>query len=639
MRRTGCLISLLVVICALPAGAQVGRNPHGDLPDGIDCIACHSAERWKPLRPQPAFDHGKDTGFALTGRHAVVGCAGCHSGLRFAKTAAQPRDCASCHTDVHQGRFGRDCGTCHDSRSFEGTSATRAHINTNFPLAGAHARVPCEGCHRDERAGRFTAIDPACITCHRADYQRSHPAGSFPITCTDCHTDPLTWRNASFRHDQFPLQGAHAGAPCGACHAGTDHHLIVPRPASSADCVACHRADYDRQHSGTAFPTTCLSCHTVVSWAGATFAHATFPLAGAHAMLPCTACHAPDNQLLFPKPAGQADCVACHRADYDRQHTGSGYPVTCTSCHASNTTWQGAIVDHTAISRGYTLLGAHIRATCSVCHAPPDGALRFSPPPRAPDECVACHRPLYDAKHGSSGYPTVCASCHNNDTWSGATIRHDVFPLLGAHTGLPCAACHAADNTLIFPRPANTDDCMACHRADYERQHTGSAFPTTCLTCHKTATWTGAVFDHAAVARGFVLEGIHAQVACTGCHAPDGRPLFSPAGHNDCVACHLGDFSTAHGNTGFPTTCTLCHQPVNWSSTFNHDAQEFPIYSGAHNGKWSVCQDCHTSQTNFAVFTCVTCHAKAQTDEHHKEVNGYAYDSARCYACHPRGNR
>jgi hypothetical protein len=37
------------------------------------------------------------------------------------------------------------------------------------------------------------------------------------------------------------------------------------------------------------------------------------------------------------------------------------------------------------------------------------------------------------------------------------------------------------------------------------------------------------------------------------------------------------------------------------------------------------------------VFSCTVCHARAKTDADHKGENGYAYDSVRCYACHPNG--
>ena len=48
------------------------------------------------------------------------------------------------------------------------------------------------------------------------------------------------------------------------------------------------------------------------------------------------------------------------------------------------------------------------------------------------------------------------------------------------------------------------------------------------------------------------------------------------------------------GDAGFSTDCLLCHNMVTWlGATFDHDSEYFPIYSGAHRGRWSSCATCH----------------------------------------------
>jgi hypothetical protein len=85
---------------------------------GVACAKCHSPNGWRLWE----FDHGKETGFALTGAHAKLVCAGCHK---------QPADevklnptCLSCHEqdDVHLGQYGRQCQRCHSSITFKGAS-------------------------------------------------------------------------------------------------------------------------------------------------------------------------------------------------------------------------------------------------------------------------------------------------------------------------------------------------------------------------------------------------------------------------------------------------------------------------------------------------------------------------------------
>ena len=127
-------------------------------------------------------------------------------------------------------------------------------------------------------------------------------------------------------------------------------------------------------------------------------------------------------------------------------------------------------------------------------------------------------------------------------------------------------------------------------------------------------------------------------LACAACHS-DGVYAGKPT---TCVSCHLTDYNgttnPVHSTAGFPTACASCHTTSTWlGATFNHDASFFPIYSGAHQGRWSSCATCHTNPANYTVFTCLTCHTQLTTNGHHSGVSGYRYDSQACYSCHPRG--
>ena len=71
-----------------------------------------------------------------------------------------------------------------------------------------------------------------------------------------------------------------------------------------------------------------------------------------------------------------------------------------------------------------------------------------------------------------------------------------------------------------------------------------------------------------------------------------------------------------------------------------HDAQFFPIFSGAHNGEWTSCTECHSNPANYSVFTCIDCHEHNRTDmdDKHSGENGYEYSSLACLDCHPTGS-
>jgi hypothetical protein len=109
----------------------------------------------------------------------------------------------------------------------------------------------------------------------------------------------------------------------------------------------------------------------------------------------------------------------------------------------------------------------------------------------------------------------------------------------------------------------------------------------------------------------------------------------------DCVGCHLTAYQNtrnpSHSAAGFPTTCETCHRSsdTSWSQgRFTHTW--FPITSGKHSNL--RCSTCHRDSSNYATFSCLTgCHDRGSTDEHHKEVRGYIYDSQACYNCHPTG--
>ena len=159
------------------------------------------------------------------------------------------------------------------------------------------------------------------------------------------------------------------------------------------------------------------------TWQGAVFDHVQasgFDLVGAHAPLACGSCHGPDNELLFPAPAGQDDCVACHQPDYDGQHAGSGFATTCLDCHTVDT-WLGAI---TSV---FDLVGAH-DGQCSSRSTRASTGTNGST-----TACETCQlpRPTTSARQLLQSdydfFATTCLDCHTN--------CHKHFPIYRASTG------------------------------------------------------------------------------------------------------------------------------------------------------------------------------------------------------------
>ena len=308
-------------------------------------------------------------------------------------------------------------------------------------------------------------------------------------------------------------------------------------------------------------------------------------------------------------------------------------------CHTQRN-WEASSFNHSTTS--FLLEGPHAVPECSACHTPPTATAALV---SGPEDCVVCHQSEYDTNHAGSDISTRCVECHSGDTWEGAEFDHALtsFALEGVHARAACETCHTTpDYGLLFPSPTGQDDCVACHQSEYDTNHAGSGFPTTCRDCHSGDTWLNATVDHVALSDGFALEGVHATAACETCHSvPDYGLLFpSPTGPDDCVACHQGEYDTNHAGSGFPTTCMDCHTVQAWSpSTFDHDAQYFPIYSGDHAQEWTGCSDCHTNPANLTQIYCLSCHEhrKEKMDDTHSGEPDYTYTTAACLTCHPRG--
>lgn len=577
-----CISLLLLLSLVANVHAQVASlSPHGDFSLDIDCASCHKTDGWTPILDNPKFDHDFQTRFPLSGSHATAQCSSCHLDNRFDEPSATVTDCATCHIDVHQGSFAEGCVSCHNTTSFQQVEGIGIHAQTNFPLTGAHSQITCISCHTDDTDGAFTPLETACVDCHEDDYDASiivdHVAAGFPLECETCHTD-LQWQGALFDHvtasNGFDLVGSHQGLACASCHQPPELNLIF-EPATNEDCISCHQDDYDDEHGGTGFPTTCLDCHNQIDWDDVEeidhFAiSGGFALIGAHQQVSCGSCHnIPDYSLIF-HPADNSDCISCHQDDYDDEHAGSGFPTNCLLCHNQNDWDDAEELDHAAVSNGFALVGAHEQASCGSCHNLPDYSLIF--------------------------------------------------------------------------HPANNQDCISCHQADYDDEHAGSGFPTTCLDCHNQNDWEDVEeVDHAAISNGFELVGAHLQASCASCHnVADYSLLFHPADNQDCISCHQADYDDEHAGTGTPTACLDCHNQNDWEETsFNHDAQFFPIFSGNHQDTWNNnCLTCHLQPENFAFFSCQgACHEHTEQDmnNEHNGVDGYVFEFNACLSCHPDG--
>jgi hypothetical protein len=608
------------------------QSPHGEELK-IDCAQCHNPAGWNIEADDIKFDHST-TEFELEGAHLITDCKECHTSMIFDEA---PSDCISCHLDAHSMSVGNDCLRCHTSQTWLVDNIPELHEENGFPLIGAHSSLSCIECHTSETIVRFDRVGNDCINCHREDYLATqspdHMGSGFSTDCVECH-NPLGggWEADLIDHDFFPLTMGHDIQDCSECH--TTGNFSDANP----DCVSCHQIDYDQSsnpnHQAADFNTDCVSCHTTnPGWTPATFDHDElfFPIySGEHAgeWDDCIDCHTdPSNFSIFT-------CITCHmNPETDEEHQGiSGYIYesnACLICHPTGSA--GDSFDHN--NSGFPLTGSHIELDCLECHS--NGY------PGTPTNCEACHTPDYNGSsnpnHLAIGIPTDCVSCHTTEPdWMPASfdMHNDYYQLNGAHATIAndCASCHNGD----YNNTPNT--CVGCHLDDYNNtsdpNHLTSQFPTDCVVCHTESAWSPANYNHDAT--DFPLTGGHIGLDCLECHS--GGYTNTPT---ECQACHLDDYNNTnnpnHAGAQFPTDCATCHTTnPGWTpANFDHDGQYFPIYSGSHDGEWAQCIDCHINSNDYTIFTCITCHTQAQTDDDHTDVTGYIYESNACFACHP----
>ena len=430
---------------------------HGRLPpdEGRQCASCHVEHEGRDavivVLDEATFDHDL-TDFPLLGGHSSVACGACHSQGEPHREA--PTECVACHRqdDIHGGRLGDDCGSCHTPDDWR--DALFDHGKTGFPLTGGHSSIECGACHASDD---FAQVGKTCASCHSDD--DVHKGRNGP-QCADCHS-ATNWTEITFNHmavSGFALVGGHKSLTCQDCHRAADF-----KDLDNATCHACHRND--DPHEGR-FGTDCASCHNNFHWDSVIFNHKAetgFELPAGHRNLTCDACHTgPLTQPLA------SDCGGCHAAD--DVHLGQ-LGDRCAACHVP-TSWTARLwFDHDITT--FPLLGAHAVLGCESCHA----SAAFHD---ADTACISCH--VEEDPH-RGGLGDRCDDCHNPADWHAWLFDHEqqtTFALTGAHTTLACEACHTEATGGI---EKVSDDCSSCHRRD--DPHFGR-FGNNCESCHTT---------------------------------------------------------------------------------------------------------------------------------------------------------
>lgn len=277
---------------------------------GRACEACHNPSGWR----EATIDHAL-TGFPLVQSHADLLCDRCHQ--ETDSWLDVPRSCYGCHAqeDIHEGALGIACADCHQASAWE--ESTFDHLQSQFPLTGAHQELPCSDCHAEPT---FVGIPQDCYSCHMDDDPHE---GRFGTDCGACH-ETAAWDEDVFDHSlsDFPLTGAHALLPCESCHVDKVYR------GTSSYCADCH--GQPSYHAGV-LGDNCAACHNVSSWLPASYnGPHSFPYRHGGGSGSCRTCH--------PNRLSSYTCYRCHehsQSEIREEHDDVVNLSNCVRCHPS----------------------------------------------------------------------------------------------------------------------------------------------------------------------------------------------------------------------------------------------------------------------------------------------------------------
>jgi len=333
-----------------------------------ECNNCHNTDAFKPA---PRFNHNNSL-FKLTGSHINVECVKCHNRVKKEGKDYQKfkgivfTSCINCHKDIHLGKFGNDCKSCHETSSFKKINQQAVdHNKTNFPLIGKHRSVTCQACHKNDLTSKPKY--KKCLDCH-PDYHN----GDFQVNgeikdCKDCH-DENGFRPSFFtieKHNKtsYELAGSHLAVSCQSCHFNKDkwHFKNIGK-----NCNECHQNVHGDELKAQVMPNNdCSVCHQTSSWYNIQFDHnrTTFKLSGKHMSVKCGKCHHNNDngKSVYKFASSKPECYNCHKDI----HLGQFKDTTCEKCHGFSS-WKPETFDHNKTS--FPLEGAHSKLVCEACH-------------------------------------------------------------------------------------------------------------------------------------------------------------------------------------------------------------------------------------------------------------------------------
>ena len=506
--------------------------------------------------------------------------------------------------------------------------------STRFALTGAHVQVACAQCHV---GGSTPARPPSASGCHlpptRRPPTRTTSARASRRTAPRA-TPPRAGdrRRSTTASTRFALTGAHVQVACAQCHVGGKYAgtSAAVRGLPPDDLPEDHQSEPRRR----GLPADCASCHTTAQLGRGQRSTTT----------PGPASRSPARTCRSPAPSATPEAGTRARPPSASGATSPTYPED----HQSEPRQRGLPADlhhlphhhgagdrrlSTTATTRFPLTGAHVQVTCAQCHV----GGRYA---GTPTTCVGCHLTTYqrttNPNHVAAGFPQDCSRLPLHDAAGPEpTFNHSTtqFPLVGRHTSVACAACHAGG---VYAGLATT--CVSCHLANYQRttnpNHATAGFPQQCEVCHTPSGWTPSSFNHS-----FDPVPAH-RTAHVGCvrELPRRRQVRRNA-HGLLLlpqdGVHFDHRIRITSAAGFPTTCQTCHTTTAWSG---RDVQPHLVPGTAgHMAGGCAATATPTLRTTRCSSPARLPRPRPRRIRNTRGRTGYVYNSANCYQCHPQG--
>ena len=624
---------------------------HKDL-ESTACLKCHELNKGVPN--SRCLDCHKEIQKAVSAKHGFHGLT--------------TKSCINCHSD-HKGK---------DFDSTKVNPNTFDHNLTGYKLAGKHAKIHCEDCHKETRTKKdlrkndmhFMGLTTTCVGCHRKDDPHKFDGKYATKDCNACH-DLSSWKqNLLFDHNKdttYKLEGKHQETKCLDCHKSKKDgsYKYIFSELKNRQCLTCHTDQHKGKFGQKYQNGECLKCHTMQTWKLDQFEHdlTGYKLKGKHGKIKCVDCHKQTDKTLAQKDfvfkGLRAECLSCHQNFHkfsSEQGRKLGNLNACTICH-NEMSWKSNF-NHNVDTK-YEIAGKHIGVKCDNCHTPDPLNKQFRLyrwPQLQEKTCENCHKSPHLKSFSKENLAKRCTDCHVDLGWNrikNSNFSHDKstrFALLGRHKDISCASCHVVDKKEVYKFPSfEKQFCNDCHLTPHKGQFSEKVLQQVCTDCHNVQSFQERLkFDHKTTR--FDLTGKHEKTKCEDCHKPtqetfSAKPyrfkskfIFAHPKQGFCIDCHENVHSSQFHAKFSQKDCTQCHstQTFQKRSPFSHNETTFPI-KGKHGDV--QCSKCHTptnlhfpsSKTVMAKFIfnlppndCVSCHK----DPHHGSFG------KQCAECH-----